>query len=121
MGDVMFKKIVVIFSMLLLVGCGSIKSGKISCSDKDVVLGYENSILIDVRTNSEYKSGHLDGAINIPYEDIVKGVSKLDDVDFDTYIIVYCKSGGRSSQAFDSLKNAGCNNIYDLGAMSSRR
>ena len=119
MGDVMFKKIVVIFSMLLLVGCGSIKSGKISCSDKDVVLDYDNSILIDVRTDSEYKLGHLDGAINIPYEDIVKGVSKLDNVDFDTHIIVYCKSGVRSSQAFDSLKNAGYNNIYDLGAMSN--
>ena len=119
MGDVMFKKVLVIFSMLLLVGCGSIKSGKISCSDKDVVLGYENSILIDVRTNFEYKSGHLDGAINIPYEDIVKGVSKLEDVDFNTNIIVYCKSGGRSSQAFESLKAEGYTNVYDLGAMSN--
>ena len=79
----MFKKFLLLFSILLLVGCGSIKSGKISCSDKDVVLGYENSILIDVRTNLEYKSGHLDGAINIPYEDIVKGVSKLEDIDFN--------------------------------------
>lgn len=115
----MFKRILVIFSMLLLVGCGSIKSGKISCSDKDVVLDYDNSILIDVRTDSEYKLGHLDGAINIPYEDIVKGVSKLEDIDFNTNIIVYCKSGVRSSQAFDSLRNAGYNNVYDLGAMSS--
>jgi phage shock protein E len=114
----MFKRIVVLFVVFLLAGCGSIKSGKISCSDKDVVLDYDNSILIDVRTDSEYKAGHLDGAINIPYEDIVKGVSKLDNVDFDTHIIVYCKSGGRSGQAFDSLKDAGYNNVYDLGAMS---
>lgn len=115
----MFKRIIVLFVVFLLAGCGSIKSGKISCSDKDVVLDYDNSILIDVRTDSEYKLGHLDGAINIPYEDIVKGVSKLEDVDFNTNIIVYCKSGGRSSQAFDSLKNAGYNNVYDLGAMSN--
>ncbi len=114
----MFKKCLVLFSIFLLVGCG-IKSGKISCSDKDVVLDYDDSILIDVRTNSEYKSGHLDGSINIPYEDIVKGVSKLEDVNLDTHIIVYCKSGGRSSQAFDSLKDAGYNNVYDLGAMSN--
>lgn len=114
----MFKRIIVLFVVFLLAGCG-IKSGKISCSDKDVVLDYDNSILIDVRTDSEYKLGHLDGAINIPYQDIVKGVSKLEDVDFNTHIIVYCKSGGRSSQAFDSLKNAGYNNVYDLGAMSN--
>ena len=82
----MFKKIFVLFSIFLLVGCG-IKSGKISCSDKDVVLDYDNSILIDVRTDSEFKSGHLDGAINIPYEDIVKGVSKLDGVNSDTLIV----------------------------------
>lgn len=115
----MFKRIVVLFVVFLLAGCGSIKSGKISCSDKDVVLDYDNSILIDVRTDSEYKLGHLDGSINIPYQDIVKGVSKLDGVNSDTHIIVYCKSGGRSGQAFDSLKNAGYNNVYDLGAMSN--
>ena len=115
----MFKKILVLFSMLLLVGCGSIKSGKISCSEKNVVLDYENSILIDVRTSSEYKSGHLEGAVNIPYDDIVKGVSKLDGVDFNTSIVVYCKSGGRSKQAFEALKSAGYTNVYDLGAMSN--
>ena len=115
----MFKRSLILFSMLLLVGCGSIKSGKISCSEKNVVLDYDNSILIDVRTSSEYESGHLEGAINIPYEDIVKGVSKLEDVDFNTNIIVYCKSGGRSNQAFESLKSAGYTNVYDLGAMSN--
>ncbi len=99
----MFKKCFVLFFILLLVGCGSIKSGKISCSEKAIVLDYENSILVDVRTASEYKSGHIEGAINIPYDNI----------------IVYCKSGVRSSQAFDSLKNAGYNNVYDLGAMSN--
>ena len=105
--------------VLLLVGCGNIKSGKISCSEKNIVIDYDNSILVDVRTNSEYNSGHIDGAINIPYEDIVKGVSELEDVNLDTHIIVYCKSGGRSSKAFDSLKSAGYNNVYDLGAMSN--
>ena len=104
--------------MFFLVGCGSIKSGKISCSDSNVVLGYDGAILIDVREASEYKSGHLDNAINIPYKDIVNGVSRISGVSFDTPIVVYCKSGGRSSQAFSSLKSAGYTNVYDLGAMS---
>ena len=119
MGDFMFKKCFVLFFILLLVGCGSIKSGKISCSEKAIVLDYENSILVDVRTASEYKSGHIEGAINIPYDNIIEGVSKLDGISFDTHIIVYCKSGGRSSQAFESLKAEGYTNVYDLGAMSN--
>lgn len=105
--------------MLLLVGCGNIKSGKISCSQMNVVLDYDGAVLIDVRTSSEYESGHLDGAINISYDKIIVGVSKIDGVNYDTPIIVYCKSGGRSSQAFESLKNIGYTNVYDLGAMSN--
>ena len=115
----MFKKFSCLCFLLILVGCGSIKSGKISCSESSVVLDYENAVLIDVREASEYKSGHLSGAINIPYLDIVNGVSHIDGIDFDTPIVVYCKSGGRSSQAFSSLKNAGYTNVYDLGAMSN--
>ena len=119
MGDIMFKKILCSSFIFFLVGCGSINSGKISCSEKDVVLDYDSAILIDVRDDYEYKSGHLKDAINIPYNDIVSGVSNISGVSFDTPIVVYCKSGGRSNQAFDSLKNAGYNNVYDLGAMSN--
>ncbi len=115
----MFKRFLILFFAFLLVGCGSIKSGKISCSEKNVVLNYDNSILIDVRTSSEYKLGHLEGAINIPYDNIIEGISKMDGISYDTPIIVYCKSGGRSNQAFESLKSAGYNNVYDLGAMSN--
>lgn len=115
----MIKKILFIFILFLMVGCGSIKSGKISCAQKNVVLDYDDSILIDVRTSSEFESGHLENAINIPYDDIVNGVSKIDKINYDTPIIVYCKSGGRSNQAFESLKNAGYTNVYDLGAMSN--
>ena len=113
----MFRNLCFLF-IFLLVGCGSIKSGKVSCSNASVVLNYENAILIDVRSASEYKSGHMDGAINIPYDNILLGVSRLENVNFDTPIVVYCKSGGRSAQAFSTLKDAGYKNVYDLGAMS---
>ena len=115
----MLKKFFCLSFLLVLVGCGGIKSGKISCSESNVVLGYDNAILVDVREVSEYNSGHLSGAINIPYLDIVDSISKIDGVDFSTPIVVYCKSGVRSSQAFSSLKSAGYTNVYDLGAMSN--
>jgi len=70
-------------------------------------------IIVDVRTKSEYLSGHLVGAINIPYDQISE-----DDLDKDKLIFVYCKSGSRSQIAYETLTELGYS-VYDLGAYSS--
>ena len=120
------KFLILIVAVLLLVGCGKkenkvIESGKITCSQmKEIMKGDNNPRLIDVWTKEEYDEGHLDDAINIPYDVIVNpGVKEYDSILEDTPIIVYCKSGNRSGQAYNSLKMAGYKNVYDLGAMSN--
>lgn len=119
------KKIVLIILCLLLVGCGTksneeIKSGKISCEQmKEIMKGDNNPQLIDVRTEEEYKEGHLDNSANIPYDIIVNGIKAYEIVKEDTPIIVYCKSGQRSAKAYQSLVDAGYTKVYDLGAMSN--
>ena len=120
------KFLILIVIVLLLVGCGKkneeIKPGKITCNQmKELMKGDNNPVLIDVRAADEYAEGHLEGAINIPYDVIVNpGVTAMDNIIPDeTPIIVYCKSGNRSGQAYNSLKVAGYKNIYDLGAMSN--
>ena len=70
--------------------------------------------LIDVRTATEYTSGHIDGAINLSLQDIQAGT--MPTVTKDKPIYVYCHSGNRSSQATSILKAAGYQNIVDLGA-----
>ena len=70
-----------------------------------------NYEIIDVRTSSEYATGHVKGAINIPYDEIDEN-TKLDK---NKTILVYCKSGKRSSIAFETLKKLGFK-VYDLGA-----
>ena len=60
----------------------------------------EQIILLDVRTDGEYRTEYIPGAINIPSSDLE---SRLDEVDMSKAIIVYCKSGGRSSAARDML------------------
>ena len=111
---------------LIIVGCedkdlsySKIESGKINCNQKDELLKQDNIVLIDVRTEEEYNAGHLDMAINIPYDTITTDIKKYSNITKDTHIIVYCRSGNRSGQAATSLKNAGFENIYDLGAMSN--
>ncbi len=55
------------------------------------------SQLVDVRTPAEYASGHIDGADNLPLQDIQAGV--LPTAAKDQPVYVYCRSGNRSSQA----------------------
>ncbi len=123
MKKIMYSLLILL--VLLCVGCGSeekemIKSGKVTCDQMKEIMKYDgNPRLIDVRTKEEYDSGHLDGAINIPYETVVETIQDMRSVAHDTPIIVYCRSGNRSGQAFTSLKNAGYTNVYDLGAMDS--
>ena len=108
-----------IFSILLFTGCGkTLESGVVTCTQKNELLSHNKAILIDVRTNSEYLEGHLDNSINIPYDSIVSGV-KSKNISLNDFIIVYCKSGGRSSKAFEALKEAGYKNVYDLGAITN--
>lgn len=72
-----------------------------------------NAALIDVRTPSEFATGHIDQAINIDFENpsFASEVRKLDTT--KTYF-VYCRSGNRSGQAVSIMKSNGIKNIYEL-------
>lgn len=75
------------------------------------------AMLLDVRSPSEYASGHLDGAVNIPVSDLGGRLAKLGKK--DRPIVVYCRSGNRSGQAARILGAAGFTKVFDLGAMSN--
>ena len=60
--------------------------------------------LIDVRTDMEYQNGHLDNAINIPLDSLR---SRLQEIDKDKEIIVYCQVGLRGYYAERILKQHG--------------
>ena len=84
---------------------------------KDKMDGGEDFILLDVRTSSEFKEKHIDGAMLIPNEEIKKRAP--DELpDKDALILVYCRSGGRSAQASKELVKMGYTNIYDMGGIN---
>lgn len=72
--------------------------------------------LIDVRTEQEFLSGSLSGAVNIPINVLSQITSLLDK---KTPIVVYCGTGARSKSAHDLLHTHGFNRIYDLGALDT--
>lgn len=65
-------------------------------------------MLIDVRTDIEYKNGHHEGAINIPLDEIS---TYIFDVSFDEKLILYCRNGGRAKVAQQILTKTGFKNV----------
>ncbi len=76
---------------------------------KQMEIGQIN--LIDVRSSSEYSSQHVLGSINIPLDDLEKGMSQLDKT---AKFYIHCKSGYRSMIAASILLKNGFNNIVDV-------
>ena len=76
----------------------------------------EGSVILDVRTVSEYKGGHIPKSINIPVDEISKVSVKYQDK--ATPFIVYCLSGARSAGAVRIMNQMGYENVVDMGGIS---
>lgn len=73
-------------------------------------------IIVDVRTQEEYDSGHIPGAICIQNESI--GTEQPKELpDLDQVILIYCRSGNRSKQAAHKLFDMSYTNIYEFGGI----
>lgn len=79
--------------------------------------GLSSPVIIDVRTEREYASGALEGALNHPVQGLPGTLIDM-GVELDEEVIVYCRSGRRSAQAKSLLKAAGFKLVFDGGAMS---
>ena len=78
----------------------------------------EGALLIDTRTPGEFSNGHVTGAINIPYDIIGRTIGQH-ETDPSKVIIVYCRSGSRSSHAKRYLIEAGYTNVVDAGSIGN--
>ena len=72
-----------------------------------------NFVILDVRTPNEFKSGHLENAVNIDYnsstfQDSIASLEK------DKTYLVYCRTGNRSSKAIESMKKIDFTNVYNM-------
>jgi rhodanese-related sulfurtransferase len=119
------KKFLILFlCIFFMIGCSKGDSnfnsdGTIKYMYAKEIIINEGAVLIDVRTKDEYDEKHIDGAILIPLDDINEEVVKENVSTKDTSIIVYCRSGDRSSQAASILKSLGYSKVYDLGSIDN--
>lgn len=117
------KRILILFfiAVVFITGCGNTGSdgeNMISVDDvKMIIENYKNEedvYIVDVREKTEYKSGHLKNAINLPLS-----ILETIELDKDAKIIVYCQSGRRSKEAQLRLKDLGYVEVYDMGGINS--
>ncbi len=110
--------------LVLCTGCAADKTNgeeplysSITMEDAATLLEAENDyIILDVRTEQEYFTGHIPGAMCIPNEDIDETVVELLP-DQEHVIFVYCRSGNRSKEASEKLANLGYTNIVEIGGV----
>ncbi|MGO4498633.1 rhodanese-like domain-containing protein [Paenibacillus sp. 2RAB27] len=85
----------------------------------DEVLGRinrkENVVILDVREQDEWESGHIPGARHIPLGQIARALNEMDQ---QQETIVVCRSGNRSGQACDFLSSMGYYVLNMPGGMS---
>lgn len=65
-----------------------------------------DAVLVDVRTPSEYASGHLEGSVNIDWT-AKEYEAAFGELDPKKPVLLYCHGGGRSEQALEYLEGKG--------------
>lgn len=70
------------------------------------------AFLVDVRTPQEFSSGSVKGAVNIPLSEITQRISEFKG---KKNIVVFCRSGNRSTQAKNILEQNGIKNVINGG------
>lgn len=110
--------IAVIGGTLVYVAQGPDCEASAGCETEQTRLSLpENTVIYDVRTPAEFADGHAKDAVLLPLAELQSG--SLPNVDKDSPIAVYCRSGNRSAQATDLLRDAGFSDITDIGAFNS--
>ena len=74
-------------------------------------------VLLDVREEEEYITGHAVGAELLPVDDITPESASALIPRFDTPVLVYCRSGLRSRRAAETLAALGYTRLYDMGGL----
>ncbi len=80
----------------------------------NALVEHPEAVVLDVRTEDEFESGHIPNALNI---DLRMGPGFIDEVnalDKNKSYYVYCRSGARSAQAVQVMRDLGFSETYNL-------
>lgn len=114
-----------IFSVLLLLsGCSGNTSAngsyeQISQQEAKTMMDTQDVIILDVREQEEYDSGHIPGAVLLPVGTISEETAAAVIPEKDSVVLVYCRSGNRSKTASAALAELGYTGVYEFGGINT--
>lgn len=77
-------------------------------------------VWIDVRSAEEFRQGHLQGARNVPVQELAAKIQSISP-DKNAPVHLYCRSGSRAQAALNLLKQAGYTNVHNHGGYEALR
>ena len=113
-----------LMALLLLTGCGGSDQipestyQQISQETAKEMMDTQEVVILDVREQNEYNSGHIPEAILLPVGTITEDTAAAVIEDTDTVVLVYCRSGNRSKTASQALADLGYSNVYEFGGIN---
>ena len=119
------KQIVILLSslLLLLTGCGGNTSDssyeQITQEAAKEMMDTQEVIILDVREQDEYDSGHIPSAVLLPVGMIDEDTAAKVIPEKDSTVLVYCRSGNRSKTAAAALAELGYTGIYEFGGINT--
>lgn len=111
--------------LLLLTACGvagtSSESGYTQISQEEAreMMDTQEVLVLDVREQDEYDSGHIPDAVLLPVGTITEDTAAEIIPEKDATVLVYCRSGNRSKTAAQALADLGYTQIYEFGGIST--
>ena len=109
--------------LLVLTGCsgseGENTYQQISQEEAKNRMDTSNVIVLDVREQEEYDTGHIPRAVLLPVGTISADTAAAVIPEKDSEVLVYCRSGNRSKTASQALADLGYTNIYEFGGINT--
>ena len=119
----MRRMIPVLLALLLLAGCGGgereASYQQISQEEAKEMMDTQEVIILDVREQDEYDSGHIPDSVLLPVGTIDGDAAAAVIPEKDSTVLVYCRSGNRSKTASFTLAELGYTNIYEFGGIKT--
>ena len=113
------KRITVFMVLMLTVaGCSSDEPTETSAPSTSQQTPQAPQFVIDVRSAAEFDSGHIEGAVNIPHDEIGTRITEVTE-DKDQAIVLCCRSGGRAGIALRALQELGYTQVENAGGYQS--
>ena len=115
--------VILIFSVLMT-GCSVSRKAtntyrQIDQHEAKNLIDTRDTIILDVREQSEYDTGHIPNAVLLPVGTISEATAADVIPEIDTIVLVYCRSGNRSKTASAALAELGYTNIYEFGGINT--